>query len=112
MANAYRTAVYSVDTIEEKMDAVKAVLYHNLDHVDATTNQKITYHKFCKSSFCEFKEWQEAGSPLENYVRTKAHKELDGTFNTWTGGYLKELDTKYPDAFKKLEQLFATLGSF
>ena len=93
------------------MVAVKAVLYHNLDHLGATIEQKRKYHEFCKSSFCEFREWEEAGKPLEKYARTKSHKELDGTLKTWTGGYLKEIDTKYPDAFEKLKQLFATLGS-
>ena len=99
VANSYRTAVYSVKTVAEKMVAVKAVLFHNLDHLAATTDQKVEYHQYWKNSYCEFRKWVEDGKEPHLYIRENPHKALDGTSSKWTGGYLKELDTNYPDAF-------------
>ena len=50
---------------------------------------------------------------LENYqkILKKIHtKNIKGEKVPWEGGWLKHLDTKYPDAFKEVEAIFDTLG--
>ena len=111
LANSYRTAVYSAKTVADKMVAVKAVLYHNLDHPDATAVQRAEYHQYRKSTYCEFRQWVDDNNDPNLYIRQKLHKDLDGSSSKWTGGYLKELYTNYSDAFAKLKIIFGTLGS-
>ena len=47
IASQYKRAVYSHKTVEDKMQAVQAVLWHNLDHPEATIEQRHTYHQYC-----------------------------------------------------------------
>ena len=47
----------------------------------------------------------------ESYKRQKTHTNLDGSKSEWTGGYLKEFDVLYPEAFDELKLIFDTLGS-
>ena len=110
IANQYRRAVYSHDTVESKMQAVQAVLWHNLDHPDATIEQRHTYHQYCTSP-CPYIQWITAKKSANDYVRDVKHRDLHDNAKTWTGGYLKKLDTTYPNAFIKLQTLFKTLGS-
>ena len=112
LANSYRTAVYSAKTVADKMVAVKAVLYHNLDHPDATAVQRAEYHQYCLNTYCEFRQWvEDPNNDPNSYKRQTLHKNLVGSKSEWTGGYLKKLDTKYPDAFDNLKIIFETLGS-
>ena len=60
------------------MVAVKAVLYHNLDHLAATTKQKEQYHQYYKSRYCEIRKWVEDGKEPHLYIREKPHNALDG----------------------------------
>ena len=52
-------------TVDEKTEAVKSVLYHNLDHPDSSLNEKIMYHQYC-GSWCQFKQHVSLGKLPEN----------------------------------------------
>ena len=55
------------------------------------------------------------GSGLEMAILLKHIKkhttDIKGNKVSWEGGYLRHLDTKYPDAFEKVKTIFAKIGS-
>ena len=110
IAAQYKTAVYTHKTVENKMQAVQAVLWHNLDHPEATVQQRHTYHQYCTKP-CPYIKHISQNKLAADYVRPTKHRDINNKKQTWTGGYFAKIDTIYPRAFIKLLTLFKTLGS-
>ena len=90
--------------------AVKAVLWHALDRLDATAEERVRYHQYCGAAWCGFKKWVMMGNTPESYTKT-TKKDQQGKEVPWTGGHFKRIDLDFPAVFKKLEDIFETLGS-
>ena len=93
------------------MNAVKGVLFHNLDHLDASIQQKEEYHKYCSSRFCEFRQWVESSKPVHEYISVKPHRDLHDNLEDCKAGLLARFDVRFPETLKKLVKLFDNLGS-
>ena len=110
ISQLYRRAIYDNCAAgpEAQSVAVKSVLWHNLDRLDATVDQRKEYHKYCSSTWCHYQQYV-AHSPPEGYKRlhdrNKAGKEVP-----WTGGYYAGLDQEYPGAFKDVQDIFDYIG--
>ena len=110
ISQEYRLAVYNNCAAgpQAQSDAVKAVLWHNLDRPGATVDQRKRYHEFCSITWCHYQQFV-AHSPPERYIRltdrNKACKLVP-----WTGGYYAGLDLEYPGAFKDVQDIFENIG--
>ena len=91
ISQEYKLAVYNNNSkgIPAQTKAVKAVLYHNLDHPDSTLADKIRYHQYCGEDWCDFRIWEGSDKPLEDYKRT-TKKDEKGKIVKWEGGFIKK----------------------
>ena len=81
ISQLYRRAIYDNCAAgpEAQSVAVKSVLWHNLDRLDATVDQRKKYHELCSITWCDYRQYV-AHSPPEGYKRlhdrNKAGKEV------------------------------------
>ena len=111
----YRLAVYSHYGLANQKKAVRAVLWHELDHMDTTLAQKEHYHRYCDQgvdSGCQFQAHIAQGkSPSE-------FRKIDtGTFDpnvreSWTHGLYAGMDTLFPEAFGELVCHFESISCY
>ena len=64
------------ESAEFKANAIKAIPLHNMDHKNATLDERKKFHEFCRSSFCKFLQLPE--EERKNFTRKK-----DGDFHVF-----------------------------
>ena len=111
VSQLYRMAVYQNTKAgpDAQSQAVTAVLWHELDRLDATCEERERYHDLCSPSWCPYQKWVTDGHDPEHYARVDK-RDHQGKIVPWNGGHFARLDIDYPDAFQAVKDIFDVIG--